>query len=220
MAEQYFIKRGKTVKGPFTVEKLLALNNAKKLKANDGISQSTEGPWESISGSYKAKQSSEQPNPSPAEPSPKTVTCEDCGGVVSRRAQSCPHCGAPIGQSEDQVPSAVAEYTDDEQFGAYYDDDGYEDDYVDPHPLSPRRKQSNVTKPVSTTPSGSGLIAAGYICGGLSLICLPPGLGLAGLVIGIVNITKGHTGHGIAQIIISVTCGILGMVMSALVMSL
>ncbi len=77
-----------------------------------------------------------------------------------------------------------------------------------------------VTKPVSTTPSGSGLIAAGYICGGLSLICLPPGLGTAGLVIGIVNITKGHTGHGIAQIIISVTCGFLGMVIGAVMWSL
>jgi len=159
MAAQYFIKRGETVKGPFTVEKLQALKKAKKLKAGDRISQSAEGPWESFSVSYKAKQSSEQPNPSPAKPSPKTVACEDCGGIVSKRAHQCPHCGSPIGQSEDQVPSAVAEDTDDEQFGAYYDDEvayqgddvDYEDDDSYEYEPTPRRKRSKLKKPRSSS---------------------------------------------------------------------
>jgi len=55
------------------------------------------------------------------------------------------------------------------------------------------------------------LIAAGYICGMLALLVFPPGLGVAGTAIGIVNLTKQRTGHGIAQIVISVTCAIFGM---------
>jgi RNA polymerase subunit RPABC4/transcription elongation factor Spt4 len=30
----------------------------------------------------------------------KTITCEDCKGVVSTRAKTCPHCGAPVRQAE------------------------------------------------------------------------------------------------------------------------
>jgi hypothetical protein len=100
MAEQFFIKRGEKINGPFSVEKLQGLKKAKKLKADDEISESAEGPWNSIAAYYKAKQRVEQPSPSPAESSPKTVACEDYGGIVSRRAHQCPHCGAPIGQSE------------------------------------------------------------------------------------------------------------------------
>ena len=67
--------------------------------------------------------------------------------------------------------------------------------------------------------SSTGLIAAGYICGGLSLLILPPALGVAGTVIGIVNLTKGSVGHGIAQIIISVSCALFGMIIGAAMMS-
>jgi hypothetical protein len=54
MAAKYFIKRGKTVKGPFTVEKLQALKKAKKVKADDEISQSAEGPWDRLGNVYKS----------------------------------------------------------------------------------------------------------------------------------------------------------------------
>jgi len=67
--------------------------------------------------------------------------------------------------------------------------------------------------------NSTGLIAAGYICGGLSLLILPLPLGLAGFVIGVVNLTKGSTGHGIAQIIISATCGLLGMLIGVAMLS-
>ena len=43
MADSYFIKRGEKINGPFTVEKLQALKKAKKLKADDEISQSRKG---------------------------------------------------------------------------------------------------------------------------------------------------------------------------------
>ena len=54
MADQYFIKRGETVKGPFTIEKLQYLKKAKKLKADDGVSQSAEGPWDRLGAVYKS----------------------------------------------------------------------------------------------------------------------------------------------------------------------
>ena len=65
---------------------------------------------------------------------------------------------------------------------------------------------------------GKGLIIAGYVCGFLSLLLFPPALGLAGTVCGIVNLTKGRVGHGLAQIIISVTCGALGYIIGGAVM--
>jgi hypothetical protein len=48
MADEYYIKRGETVKGPFSAEKLQALKKAKKLKADDGVSEFRKGPWESF----------------------------------------------------------------------------------------------------------------------------------------------------------------------------
>jgi len=65
--------------------------------------------------------------------------------------------------------------------------------------------------------SSTGLISAGYICAFLALLIVPPFLGLAGLIIGIVNLTKGNTGHGITQIILSAVCAIIGMQIGAAV---
>lgn len=30
-------------------------------------------------------------------------TCSDCGGTVSRRAEACPHCGAPAANASDSM---------------------------------------------------------------------------------------------------------------------
>jgi hypothetical protein len=208
MAEQYFVKRGETVKGPFSLDKLQSLLGAKKLKANDLIGTSDGGPWERMTAVHKTIRAgqplslpsqgataveellvaaegvtppkttfecrcfsceasfegdtpdatvcrecaaelsndtedaplsvADEPDtegsepvqpaipdrltakadavaPSPAESMPKTVACTDCGGIVSRRAHQCPHCGAPFGQSEDQVPSSLVEDDDGEK---------------------------------------------------------------------------------------------------------
>ena len=45
MAQRYFVKRGKTVKGPFSLKKIQHLSETKKLKDNDLISISDHGPW-------------------------------------------------------------------------------------------------------------------------------------------------------------------------------
>ena len=53
-AVQYHIKRGESLKGPFTVDKLQSLIKAKKLKPSDKVSQSPDGPWERLGDVYKA----------------------------------------------------------------------------------------------------------------------------------------------------------------------
>lgn len=80
---------------------------------------------------------------------------------------------------------------------------------VIPLPPPPFATGRRANDDVDPTGNINGLIVAGYICGGLSLLILPPALGLAGTVCGIVTLAKGKTGHGIAQIIISVTCAYL-----------
>lgn len=65
--------------------------------------------------------------------------------------------------------------------------------------------------PSSGKSSSAGFIAAGYICGLLALFVLPPAFALAGVVCGLVNLAKGRTGHGVAQVAIAIGCGALGL---------
>jgi hypothetical protein len=54
------------------------------------------------------------------------------------------------------------------------------------------------------------LLIAGYVCSLVALGVLPPAFGLAGLVVGIVVLARGRVGHGIAIIVLAVTCGLVG----------
>lgn len=84
-----------------------------------------------------------------------------------------------------------------------------------------RRGRHNQAAIAAGPPNGgTGLVAVGYVCGVLSLLILPPALGISGLVCGIINLVRGRTVHGIAQIIISVTFGLLGMIMGGEYVSL
>lgn len=62
-----------------------------------------------------------------------------------------------------------------------------------------------------------GVIATGYLCGFASLFIFPLALALAGIVIGIVCLVRERLGHGIALLIVSTMCGLLGMSVGALV---
>jgi hypothetical protein len=79
---------------------------------------------------------------------------------------------------------------------------------VNPGPSTKRHR----SKPKDDS---GNLVTAGYILGLLSLLFCPPGLAAAGFVCGIVNVVQGRTGHGLAQIILSVTCGWIGMILGA-----
>ena len=78
----------------------------------------------------------------------------------------------------------------------------------------PSLQLSDTINPIgSSNPSGGSntLVISGYLCAIISLVFLPPAFGLAGMVIGIINLTRGKVGHGIAQIVLSVTLPIFGM---------
>ena len=51
--EQYFLKRRDAVKGPFSLQKLQTLLAEKKLKANDLVGASNDGPWERMTAVHK-----------------------------------------------------------------------------------------------------------------------------------------------------------------------
>jgi hypothetical protein len=79
-----------------------------------------------------------------------------------------------------------------------------------PHSISPPAA-------VSTTGGAGKVILAGYICSAISILLAPLLFGIAGLVLGILALRRGATGHGTAIIALSVTCSVsgflLGMVM-------
>lgn len=56
----------------------------------------------------------------------------------------------------------------------------------------------------------SGLITTGYVLAFMAILIIPIVFTLAGVGVGIANISKGESSHGIAQIAISVLAGMLG----------
>ncbi len=73
-------------------------------------------------------------------------------------------------------------------------------DYTSLNTLNPNKKQNEE----------SGLIIAGYIVSVLSLFILPIFLLITGVIIGIINISRGSLGHGMIQIILSIIFGTIG----------
>ncbi len=119
-----------------------------------------------------------------------------------------------------QTPAKVQRYTCSICSGMFLYEDVY-DDYgtiVCKRCFSDRSASScrNAVVPSRREASSDGgLIVAGYVCAVVALLFFPPAFGIAGLVIGIVNLSRGSTGHGIAQIVLSVTCAIFGMMIGA-----
>ena len=63
------------------------------------------------------------------------------------------------------------------------------------------------------------LIPAGYICAGISILLFPPAFALAGISIGIINLTKGRVDTGVIQIVLSFICGFVGVMFGIEMMS-
>jgi hypothetical protein len=126
------MKRGSKTLGPFTAKKVVQLIKAKKLKSSDEVSLSEEGPWDRLSDVHKEIRNGTYALPTPvATPEkvpPNVRTCPDCVGSVSKRASSCPHCGAPCGAIED------------DDFSSPLVSEGYDTDYDAP---PQRRKKTS-----------------------------------------------------------------------------
>ena len=136
--EQYFLKRGDAVKGPFSSPKLQSLLAAKKLKANDLVGASNDGPWERMAAVHKsiragqplelgtetAAKTERTASPAQEPQNPNLIDCADCGTQVSKRATTCPNCGAPIGDAGVSKEGDGDDYYSDD----YYSDDDYSND--------------------------------------------------------------------------------------------
>lgn len=159
MADSYFIKRGETPRGPFTLAKLQALHEARQLKANDKLSNGAEGPWVAIASVFKEIAQGVAPSlPDPLredsgatefdEPSfdgvqpseTKRTFCKDCGKPISKRATSCPHCGTLV-----------------------VDDDYGDDDYGDEKHAKRRTHAEQATKFVDRTQKQLDKFGLGFL---------------------------------------------------------
>lgn len=64
-------------------------------------------------------------------------------------------------------------------------------------------------------PSSTGVLIGGYICAVVSLLFLPPLLGLVGIICGVVVIKRQAVNQGVALLIVSFVCATLGMIIGA-----
>jgi hypothetical protein len=60
-------------------------------------------------------------------------------------------------------------------------------------------------------------VPVGYVCCALALVILPIIFTPAGFGLGIYNASKGRTGHGVAQVILSIVCGLIGAILGVIV---
>ena len=92
----------------------------------------------------------------------------------------CPDCGKEVSDSAIACPNCA-------------------------YPLS--KLNSQISYPIHPN---NQLIIAGYLAIFLSLLILPIFFMLVGIILGIINLTKGAIGHGILQIVLSLLFGIVG----------
>ena len=67
----------------------------------------------------------------------------------------------------------------------------------------------------TSSPPSNGILIGGYICAVVSLMFLPPVLGLAGIICGVVAITRQQVNKGVTLLIVSFVCAALGMMIGA-----
>jgi uncharacterized membrane protein YvbJ len=94
----------------------------------------------------------------------------------------CPDCGREVSDSAINCPNCA-------------------------YPLSKLKNKNSRPIPII---QNNELVVTGYIIVFLSLFIFPILFMLIGLIIGIINITKGATGHGVLQIVLSLIFVILG----------
>ncbi|MEA2512315.1 MAG: hypothetical protein QOJ59_1802 [Thermomicrobiales bacterium] len=66
--------------------------------------------------------------------------------------------------------------------------------------------------------ASSWAIKAGYLCAVAAFLLSPLVFAPVGVLIGVFNIVRGRYGHGIAQVFLTVSCAVLAVVVSALLL--
>jgi len=79
-----------------------------------------------------------------------------------------------------------------------------------PNCAYPLSKLKNLTPTYAPICQNNKLVIAGYIAVFLSFFIFPIFFMVIGIILGIINLTKGAAGHGILQIILSLIFGNLG----------
>jgi len=129
MSETYFIKRGESINGPFTLKKLQKALSDKKLKANDELSTSNDGPWERLSAVHKDIKAGKHPHVVQEAP----VNAEDIMDEWTTDDQPAPVKPPPeVEGSPPQADSYSLPSQSPEIVAEHDDDDG---DEVDDPPL-------------------------------------------------------------------------------------
>ena len=82
-------------------------------------------------------------------------------------------------------------------------------------PPPPIYTRDSPTVGPASTPSSNGVLIAGYICAAVSLLFLPPVLGLAGVVCGVVAIKRQQINQGATLLVVSFACAAIGMLIGA-----
>jgi hypothetical protein len=79
-------------------------------------------------------------------------------------------------------------------------------------PAPPQPFSQDMTKPVPKPASStfSCLVVGGYLCAAGSLLFFPPFLGLAGVICGAVTMRRSQGNNGLAIIIVSFVCALIG----------
>lgn len=135
--------------------------------------------------------------------------CPSCAERIQAKAKKCRYCGEMLSDGDGIIP-----LQDEHRLQPPMPSRG-QAIFQPPPPYAQvsNTAQQQVHVNVSSTQarSSTSLIAAGYACALVSLLFCPPFFGVAGLVIGIINLTRGAVGHGIAQIVLSLVFTALGM---------
>jgi hypothetical protein len=105
---RFYVQRGDETFGPFESLQLKQLADSGRVTASDMIRRGEDGKWypaSEVKGLFVGEPVEQMPASLPPAPGEETQSatdnpnlhaCRDCGKMVSRRATTCPSCGAPL----------------------------------------------------------------------------------------------------------------------------
>ena len=92
MSKQYYVKRAGRISGPFSGSEVKSGIKTGRLKEQDLISLSKDGPWRTLKGVFKKIRA--------AEKKLLLNVCEACRESNSPKSKICRHCGQPCSSHE------------------------------------------------------------------------------------------------------------------------
>jgi hypothetical protein len=208
MGKQWYYYSSGERQGPVSDSELKALADRGELQPDDLVWTEGLGDWQPakvVKGLFSVKSAEPPPLPKMTEPPPLPIP-RTLGNALPRnestssvkqtqhptKIELSSHSIAPMPQSI--VPNVPLPYHSQPTVPG-----------IPPHYSSQRPDESESAK--------IALLIMGYVCACISLCLCPPAFAIAGVVIGIINVTRQREGHGIAQIILSLVLGTAGLIL-------